>query len=442
MNRLKIPSIEQDSDEPDDFIKTLLNEEKASKKQKKSDPHEDVRAQAAAAVRRGKTFAEIEAEEGGPIKESLVGMAHTKRALDRKKKDVEVGDTELVANTERYEKDTLEVEEEDGIKFEPFNLKQEREEGFFDEDGNYVFRKQAGEEGDEEKDAWLDSGETKVVSEAVRQRIEAQRAQAEAAARRAPLTERQIAQRKADMAAIMQPGETVTRALKRLGGAGGAGAATAAGLPHRAMGKRERARLLAQQQELLQKQQQKQQQGSSNSNGAADAGPSTAGSGTDADTQRRVQFLRLTELADELLEEGELEIYGETQEALTRSARMWLPQLAAAGAAPAAVGGGGAAWPAGGAAGAGAEAGTSAGRAAAAAADADDDDDMFADADDDDDDKGSSAKQRAAGGAGVAAAAAAPVAVDEDQDMFADDEEGEKGKEDVGKGGAGSSGNG
>ena len=28
--------------------------------------------------------------------------------------------------------------EEDGIRIEPFNLKQEREEGYFDENGNFV----------------------------------------------------------------------------------------------------------------------------------------------------------------------------------------------------------------------------------------------------------------------------------------------------------------
>lgn len=33
---------------------------------------------------------------------------------------------------------TGEVLEDDGVKIEPFNLKQEREEGFFDAEGNYV----------------------------------------------------------------------------------------------------------------------------------------------------------------------------------------------------------------------------------------------------------------------------------------------------------------
>ena len=41
---------------------------------------------------------------------------------------------------------------EAGIAFEPFHLKKEREEGYFDPDGNYIQYKL-----DEVKDAWLDS---------------------------------------------------------------------------------------------------------------------------------------------------------------------------------------------------------------------------------------------------------------------------------------------
>lgn len=41
---------------------------------------------------------------------------------------------------------------EAGVAFEPFHLKREREEGYFDSDGNYIQYKL-----DEVKDAWLDS---------------------------------------------------------------------------------------------------------------------------------------------------------------------------------------------------------------------------------------------------------------------------------------------
>ena len=71
------------------------------------------------ASRKGKTLEQIESEEGGPVKESLVGMAQTRRAAKRKGA---VADTDLVEDVEGIEED-LEQEEEDGMKLEAFNLK-------------------------------------------------------------------------------------------------------------------------------------------------------------------------------------------------------------------------------------------------------------------------------------------------------------------------------
>ena len=48
----------------------------------------------------------------------------------------------------------LDREEDDGVKLEPFNLAQERAEGFFDESGHYVENKK---DDAEETDAWLGS---------------------------------------------------------------------------------------------------------------------------------------------------------------------------------------------------------------------------------------------------------------------------------------------
>lgn len=47
---------------------------------------------------KGKTLHEIEAEEGGPVKESMVGMAAVQRAIRRKKK--EAGESRVCRNTE------------------------------------------------------------------------------------------------------------------------------------------------------------------------------------------------------------------------------------------------------------------------------------------------------------------------------------------------------
>lgn len=63
-------------------------------------------------------------------------------------------ETELVGDEEIQEvEEALEVEEEDGITLEPFNLAQERRDGYFDEGGHYVEHKNKDEE-EVEKDAW------------------------------------------------------------------------------------------------------------------------------------------------------------------------------------------------------------------------------------------------------------------------------------------------
>ena len=66
-------------------------------------------------------------------------------------------DTELVGDDALEEvEEALEMDEDDGIKLEPFNLAQERQEGFFDEGGHYVERRDKDEE-EAEKDAWFAS---------------------------------------------------------------------------------------------------------------------------------------------------------------------------------------------------------------------------------------------------------------------------------------------
>jgi len=189
-------------------------------------------------VPKGKSLGEIEADEGGVVKESLVGMAQTKRAAQRKQTRIEgahpaprlrrasvccqgclllqyapstppwlprccscryawggsserasaaasalpqpcrwwsleqappakhtealaerteapAADTELVgdADLEAVE-ERLQAPADGGVALEPFNLEQERAEGFFDEEGHYVEKKD-----EEERDAWLASGE-------------------------------------------------------------------------------------------------------------------------------------------------------------------------------------------------------------------------------------------------------------------------------------------
>ncbi len=115
----------------------------------------------------------------------------------------------------------------------------ERELGMVDDEGNLLRRK---EDEDEERDAWLDSGagafygyltsEThhpqvvyqplhrravEPVDDKVRERIEARQREANAAETSVGLSQEEIADLQGQVASLLQPGETVVRALKRLG---------------------------------------------------------------------------------------------------------------------------------------------------------------------------------------------------------------------------------
>lgn len=66
-------------------------------------------------------------------------------------------DTDIPTHVEEAE-ELLDREEDDGVKLEPFNLAQERAEGFFDESGHYVENKK---DDADETDAWLGSEDGK-----------------------------------------------------------------------------------------------------------------------------------------------------------------------------------------------------------------------------------------------------------------------------------------
>ena len=65
----------------------------------------------------------------------------------------------LAVNELEGVEEVLEKNEDDGITLEPFNLAKEREEGHFDEGGNYVENRE--EEDASLQDAWLASDEGK-----------------------------------------------------------------------------------------------------------------------------------------------------------------------------------------------------------------------------------------------------------------------------------------
>lgn len=241
----------------------------------------------------------------------------------------------------------------------------------------------ASKEEEEERDAWLDGEAAKPVSEEVLRRLQ-EREKAEAAVRVAPLTGRELAAIKAQIAGMLQPRETVAKALKRLG--------TAPGAQHRAMGKREKQKLLVAQQQAA------AAAAAAAGKGSGSGGPAAAAA--ESDLPPAAQIALLTELAHRLLNEGETDVYSDVREDFLHAAELYMPPAAAAAAATgatftaAATGGGG-------------------GGGGDMFAD-DGDDDMFG-ADDNSLDKAAAAKQPppqqpASGDSAVAAAEAAAAA--------------------------------
>ncbi|XP_058215569.1 uncharacterized protein LOC131326727 [Rhododendron vialii] len=101
---------------------------------------------------------------------------------------------------------------EEGIRFEPFNLEQEREEGYFDEQGNFV------EYIDNEiKDAWLDSVEvdTKLAREGFTVTHDKDNIEEDSDGE---LSSEEIGTIKRRIADALEPGETILQALRRLKG--------------------------------------------------------------------------------------------------------------------------------------------------------------------------------------------------------------------------------
>ncbi|GLJ46783.1 hypothetical protein SUGI_0986680 [Cryptomeria japonica] len=152
------------------------------------------------------------ASVGGPVKGTDPRLAAKQRA--RRRRDMaeellnaQAHDTSVLddigAAEEDYEDD--EALEDDGIKIEPFNLKQEREEGYFDSEGNYV---EYGN-GNEIKDAWLDSVE--VDTRFADEHLEIQERDNDQ-----ELSSLEVGKIKRRIANTLQPGETVLHALRRM----------------------------------------------------------------------------------------------------------------------------------------------------------------------------------------------------------------------------------
>ncbi|KAK9830311.1 hypothetical protein WJX72_010947 [[Myrmecia] bisecta] len=224
----------------------------------------------------------------GPVKAKDPGIAAAQRAQQRKVLDG-LADTEeasilddVAAAEEEYE-EPEELYNEAGVPIEPFHLKKEREEGYFDADGNYIEYKLDGL-----SDAWLDSLEGTAQTGA----NQARDGQGLVPVAQ-ELDEDDVRSYKKRITDMLQSGETVLQALRRLGG-------TQEGHPpKRTPWKRARKQAVGQQQEK-----------SVRSLHHSPERPV----GRTVPEENRETFDKLTEWSSILLDNGDYSIYNSTQE--------------------------------------------------------------------------------------------------------------------------------
>jgi len=150
-------------------------------------------------------------EVGARVKQ---GQGDNKHSIDS---DDEDEDREAFNKFEQIKDDDIEGQEEntvdadEGIKITPFNLKEEQQEGTFSKDGNFVWNKK-----DELKDAWLDDVDWVKVKERTVAEKEKEEEDDEAEDEAQKLYS-EIGSYK-QMVELMRPGESVAKALRRLGG--------------------------------------------------------------------------------------------------------------------------------------------------------------------------------------------------------------------------------
>eukprot|EP00897_Mesotaenium_endlicherianum_P004125 jgi/Mesen1/3740/ME000204S03002 len=167
--------------------------------------------------REGDKMSVDEDEPGGPILATDPRVAATQRAVRRKEKvdKANAEETSLLDDVAGAEEEFEGPDDEGEGNIEPFNLTKEREEGYFDAEGNYVEYRLDNDD----TDAWLDSAE---VDPSLAGKA-AERAVADDAVLE-DLSDASVAAIKRRLADALLPHETVLQALRRLGGAPGAGA--------------------------------------------------------------------------------------------------------------------------------------------------------------------------------------------------------------------------
>ena len=175
------------------------------------------------------------------------------------------------------------IDYDEGIKITPFNLKEEMEEGHFDAEGNYFEKKE-----EVIRDEWLDSLDWIKIKERGEQAVNKPSGDSNFEDAEEPGDQINAVK---DILGIILPGETVLNALRRLGGKESG---------RRKSGKSSSASARWQQKAKKQK--------------VIDDRPSTS-------EEDKQNLLKLTELADYLLQRGNFSVYQDTYEKLARKVK-------------------------------------------------------------------------------------------------------------------------
>ncbi|XP_053122137.1 CD2 antigen cytoplasmic tail-binding protein 2 isoform X2 [Hemicordylus capensis] len=235
-----------------------------------------------------------------------------KHSLDSDEEDDDEDDEgrgskyDILASDDVEGQESATIDYEDGVRITPFNLQEEMEEGHFDSEGNYFLKKEAVI-----RDNWLDNIDWVKIKEQPPGRKKPLLASADVEedeededdleVGRTPLDKKALLEGMVD---LVQPGETVARAIQRLGDKGGPKSSK-----HQ---RRPWSRLKPEGAEPVE-----------------ESEPQKPGS-----PERKEQLERLSGLADQMVARGVYEIYQETREKLALRLRaLDHPPAAAATAA-------------------------------------------------------------------------------------------------------------
>ncbi|XP_067325933.1 CD2 antigen cytoplasmic tail-binding protein 2 [Anolis sagrei] len=213
---------------------------------------------------------------------------------------------DILASDDVEGQESATIDYEEGVRITPFNLQEEMEEGHFDSEGNYFLKKEAMI-----RDNWLDNidwvkikeqppGRKKPPLNSEEDNGEGEEDDLEIG--QTPLGKKELLEGMVD---LVQPGETVARAIQRLGDRGGP----------KNSGRQQKpwSRLKANEAEP-----------------AEQGEPQKFGS-----PERKEQLERLSGLADQMVARGVYEIYQETREKLALRLRaLEHPPVASSGAEP------------------------------------------------------------------------------------------------------------